>query len=305
MVKHTPQEILFIETRLCYQSRRENRPKIIVEGDFDSRVICKILNTKLIDVLPYRYESSDNKGDLINLVRELDNNDKGKDDLNFVVGVVDADCDGVLEKLYDYKILPYGENIFDTSPSTDMNLLLISNLSLKKYLSDESLSGSDLKKVVNLVNWFGALRTLKKRYEHNQKKRYEQKRDYTVHILLSDLRKKIVQNNIKTPQNIERLVKELEEISPQTFMLKRFFEDIRKTDRLERVLKRFANESIDFHQYINGHDLSMFMKLFGVKGSTSQIEKRLINSAQLNDIKQTKLFKQLWDWGQLHSIDLF
>jgi hypothetical protein len=304
MVKFTSKGA-YAEAKMLYNTaRRTKKPKVIVEGDFDCKVLQRICNKKLIDVRSYDWDSSDKKGDLINLVKKLDDLSKGKDFQNFVVGVVDADYDGILDRLYDdSKLLPYAENIFDTSLFTDMNLLLISDLSLEKYLSDESLSVSDINNVVTMVRFFGALRTVKKRYEDNHKKRYKQKRDYKVHIPLSDLRKKIVQNKIKTPQNIGQLVEELEEISPPN--TKRFFEDIRKTDRLEKVLNRFAKESIDFHQYINGHDLSMFMKFFGAKGHMREIEERLIHSAQLNDIKQTKLFKQLWDWGQLHSIDLF
>ena len=304
MVKLTSKGAYAEAVMLYNTAIQTKKPKVLVEGDFDRKVLERICNKKLIDVRSYVWDSNDKKGDLINLVKKLDDLNRRKDFQIFVVGVVDADYDGILDKLYDdSKLLPYAENIFDTSLSTDMNLLLISDLSLEKYLSDESLSVSEINNVITMVSFFGALRTVKKRYEQKVKKRYEQKRDYKVYIPLSDLRKKIVQNNIKTPQNIKQLVEELEDISPPN--TKRFFEDARKHKRLEKVLNRFTNESIDFHQYINGHDLSMFMKFFGAKGHMREIEERLIHSAELNDIKQTKLFKQLWDWGQLHSIDLF
>jgi hypothetical protein len=296
MVKLTSKGAYAEAVMLYNTAIQTKKPKVLVEGDFDRKVLERICNKKLIDFRSYVWDSKDKKGDLINLVKKLDDLNRRKDFQIFVVGVVDADYDGILDKLYDdSKLLPYAENIFDTSLSTDMNLLLISDLSLEKYLSDESLSVSEINNVITMVSFFGALRTVKKRYE--------QKRDYKVYIPLSDLRKKIVQNNIKTPQNIKQLVEELEDISPPN--TKRFFEDARKHKRLEKVLNRFTNESIDFHQYINGHDLSMFMKFFGAKGHMREIEERLIHSAELNDIKQTKLFKQLWDWGQLHSIDLF
>lgn len=289
MVKYTPKEALIAQKHLIPNAIRKNRPTVIVEGDFDARTICKFCKTESIDIGAYEWESDDKKGDLINLVQQWPNQ-------SVVIGIVDADYDGILEDMYDYaNLLPYGENIFDTSPFTDMNLLLISDLRLEKYLLGENLTENGTSNVISIVEWFGVLRFLKKRYEYKNKCR--------VHIPLSELRKNIVQSRIEPPQTIEEFSKILEEISPHN--TKRFFDDIRKFNRLEKVLSRFANEGIEFRRYINGHDLSSMMKLFGAKGRQRQIEERLIGRAKFEELKEIKLFTQLKEWGDQHSIEIF
>jgi hypothetical protein len=303
MLKHTIKGALAEAKMLYHGSKRTKRPTIIVEGDYDLRVFQRVMNKKLVYIKSYDYGTGNNKIDLISLVRKLDDLDKEKDHQNYVIGVVDADCDVVIDKVYKSNFLPYAKNIFDTSPYTDLNLLLTSRSSFDGYLSSESLSASDFKRVLNLLMGFSIIRILKKRFEDVKKK--------TVHLYFSDLKSKLLKEEVKVPDSIEELVKEFESVSRNTLKnysnspTKIFFDYIRHNDRLEKVHSELNDVQVKYYQYVNGHDLSFSVSLFGSKSRNSQIEERLMNPESLDYLKQTKLFTRLREWGNLHSIELF
>lgn len=303
MLKHSPEDAFAKAKMLYYQSKRKKKPTIIVEGDYDLRVFQGIMNTRIVNIDSYQWPSNDNKGDLIKIVKKLETLEREKKSPNWVVGVVDADCDLIIDKLYESNFIPYAENIFDTSPSTDLNLLLTSRLSLEKYLLTENLCTGDFSDVYNLLAWFSALRTLKKRFEDVKEK--------TVYIHFSDIKKNLCEKRKDVPRNIEEFVKMFEVFSREKIRgysnsyTKKFFDFIRNNNRLEKVLSGFNSGDVKFFQYVNGHDLSFTVEFLGRKRRRSQIEEMLINPDNLDYLKETKLFTQLREWGNQHSIKLF
>jgi len=303
MLKHTFKGALAEAKMLFYESKRNRRPTIIVEGDYDLRVFQRVVNKKLVYVKSYDWETGSNKSDLIRLVRELDDLDMQKNHQNYVIGIVDADCDVVIDNVYNSNFLPYAGNVFDTSPYTDLNLLLTSRLSLDDYFLSESLLSSDSNRALDILKWFSIIRILKKRFEDVKNKK--------VYIYFQEIKSKLLKNNLKIPDSIESLVEEFERVSRNSLknysnsQTKTFFEYIRKNDRLEKVHNKISVGDVKYFQYVNGHDLSFTVSLLGSKNRISRIEERLINHENLDYLKETELFTQLREWGNQHSIDLF
>jgi len=303
MLKHPP-DVAYAEAKMLFhQSKRKKRPTIIVEGNYDLKVFQKVVNTKLVNINSYKWPSNDNKGDLIKLVKRLDNLDKENNHQNYVVGVVDADCDLVIDQFYKSNFIPYAENVFDTSPFTDLNLLLTSRLNLEEYLSAENLSSSDFNNIYNVLAWFSAIRTLKKRFENLKKK--------PVFLHFSDMKQDLLEKDKNTPKTIEEFVEMLEILSRTKIRgysnspTKKFFDFIRNNNRLEKVLNMLKGGDVKYFQHVNGHDLSFSVRLFGRRTRDYQIEQRLINPENLDYLKQTKLFMQLREWGNHHHIEIF
>lgn len=275
-----------IYQRMIRSSQRKNRPLVFVEGKFDHKVICRYCNTRKIDVEKISSVSENNKQSLIQLISGFTS--------DFVLtGIVDADYDWIFQRLYDDEILPYGRNIIDTSPHTDMNLILIETIGFEKYLSKEGLNKSQIKTVNDVSKWLGILRTLKNRYERRN--------NCIVHIKLKDLQIEISKGNI--PNNIQDLVEKCSKVSPTSS--RRFFDDIKKYNRLTKLLNRYEKEGFEFHEITNGHDLTVIMKGLGIKGNLSVIEKRLLKDLDCEIILQKNLFLKLKQWADSHSIDLF
>ena len=265
------------------KSNRKNRPLIFVEGNLDHKVICRLCNTKKIDVEKISSTSSNNKLSLIQLISDSKSND-------LAIGIVDADYDWICQRLYGEENLPYHQKIIDTSPYTDMNLILIDAKGIEEYLRNEGLTDSQIEIVNDVSKWMGIIRTLKRRYEVRN--------NCIAHIKLKNMRNNISEGFI--PTSIQELIGKIRIISPQS--AKRFFDDIERYNRLTKMLNRYEKEDFEFYEIVNGHDVTAVMKGLGHRGVHSKIEKRLMNNLDHNVLIKNNLFLRLKEWGDKIAI---
>jgi|GEM_PF-5216446 hypothetical protein len=284
MVNYNAKEY-HIYQKMIRSSQRKNRPLIFVEGKFDHKVICSFFNTRKIDVEKISSSSENNKQSLIQLISGLSSDIVS-------TGIVDADYDWIYQRLYDEEILPYGRNIIDTAPHTDMNLILIESKGLEKYLSNEGLNKSQIQTVNDVSKWLGILRTLKNRYE--------KRNDCIVHIKLKDLRIEISKGFI--PNNIQDLVEKCSTISP--ISSRRFFDDMDRFKRLSKLLNRYGKEGFEFYEITNGHDITAVMRGLGVNDYHCHMDNRLLKDIDREIVLQKNLFLKLRKWADMYSIDL-
>jgi hypothetical protein len=286
MASHTAEEFQIYQ-QMIRKSQRKKRPLVFVEGKFDHKVICKFCDMTKIDVEKISSTARSNKQSLIGLIT---NNPVEQE---FSIGVVDADYDWIYQRLFQKEILPYHQNILDTSPSTDMNTIFINAKGIDEYLKQEGITDSNMKTVKQIAKWMGAIRTLKVRFEENHE-------SIILHLKMKDLRKEIEEGFI--PSSIDNLVAKVKLLSPSN--TGRFFEDIKKHDRLNKILRRYDNEGYIFHEYVNGHDLSAIIRGLGHKDRSYEIEKRLMNGIDSEVLIKSVLFSKLIIWGKKHNIAL-
>ena len=260
-------------------SERRRIPMLFVEGKFDARLLRRIYPKSKMEIKPIESDSN-NKQSLIELITS--------DELKgyYTTGLVDADSDFFLTKYLERKILPYHKKLIDTSPASDMNILVSCTDGVEDYIRTIISDDKKVMKILQFTKCMGILRALKRNYEIKNNRK--------VVLKLNDTSDYFTKNRsfLPTEQEIIGKLKSLSEHHSST----KFFKFVEEKERYQKVKKRIVRESIDTMHFINGHDLSRAISVYSHRLTPREVEALQIKNASREKLSQYGPFSRINQW---------
>jgi len=273
---------------------------IIVEGILDTEVFTKIRSThvNIISIHQYRERCEipfeiniSNKSLVKKLAKELN-----KDPNCVVIGIQDLDYEDIRNLLKGLIVEPKKEvtkNNAVTSPSTDIEMLLISEL-----LKNDALPFEEMMKplIRSMVLSYARLGVEKMKIEGGRKLKQSDidslAPQWTDYRDLPDAQNSIdsaKRNYLQACESLKGICKALVESKPDANLEEQLMASMAEAE------EQIKNAELDWSSFIKGHDLQWFIIYFN-RLNNPKFRKKLVAKTKYEFIKGHQMFEKLESW---------